>query len=477
MPCGIILGMKPKTRHIICYLACFLALLLCVPLPAHATEDARKQIPVESNETEGWPAGPVTGAQSAIVMEADQGILLYAKNIHERLYPASTTKLMTCLVAMEHASLSDTVPITYSAVSAVPPDGSNIGMDPGQSITMEEALYGIMVGSANEVSNAVAEYVSGSVPAFAGLMNERAASLGLQDTHFTNPNGLHDDNHYTSAYDLAVIAKAFFDNVTLSEIGGTARYHFEPGPNQPDDFWLRNKHALITGDVSVEGVIGGKTGFTDEAGECLVTCAEKNGLRLICVVLFEDTYAQFTDSAALLEYGFTRFESVLAAGNENSLLPDTPAFFLPDRSLFGKDLSTLSFKTGDRLVLPAGDSFSDADVSSLTPVENDDVVAQASYNKNGWFVGDVRIRLLTQSPKAFALTQGMHGNRRVVYVDVRYTMLALTGAMLTVSLVAALIRFSFGIAFSPKARKKRRLRRQKKQTLGHYKSYDANNDK
>ena len=465
---------KKITRYLTFILA---ASLLCAPLSAHATEDERKKIPIESNETEDWPQGPVTGAKSAIVMEADQGILLYAKNIHERLYPASTTKLMTCLVAMEHASLSDMVPITYSAVSAVPPDGSNIGMDPGQSVTMEQALYGIMVGSANEVSNAVAEYVAGNIPTFAGLMNERAASLGLTDTHFTNANGLHDPNHYTSAYDLAVIAKTFFDNMTLSEIGGTPRYHFEASATQPDDFWLRNKHALITGDVSVEGVIGGKTGFTDEAGECLVTCAEKNGLRLICVVLFEDTYAQFTDSAALLEYGFSRFESVPATGNENSLLPETPSFFLPDRSLFGRELSTLSFKTGDRLVLPSEDRFSDASVSGILPSGTEDAVAVASYNKNGWFVGNIRIQMHTETPESTALTQGVHGSLRVVYVDIRHILFAMAAAMLAVSVIAALIRLSLGIAFSPKARKKRRLRRQKKQVLGHHKSYDQNSDR
>ena len=339
-------------------------------------------------------------------------------------------------------------------------------MDAGQMITMEQALYGIMVGSANEVSNAVAEYVSGSIPAFADLMNERALSLGLDDTHFTNPNGLHDPDHYTSAYDLALIAKAFFDNVTLSEIGGTPRYHFEASATQPDDFWLRNKHALITGDVAAEGVIGGKTGFTDEAGECLVTCAEKNGLRLISVVLFEDSPAQFTDSASLLEYGFTRFSSVLASGNENSLLPETPAFFLPDRSLFGKELSTLSFRTGDRLVLPAEDAFSDAAVTSVTPMQAEDVVAKASYNKNGWYVGSVRIRLTTVAPETTALTAGTRGKMRVVYLDLLHILGGALLILFVVSFVSAMLQFSLGIAFSPKARKRRRLRRQKKQVLG-----------
>ena len=252
-------------------------------------EDAqlRKEEPIQSNEIAGWPQGPEITAEAAIVMEAETGTILYSKNIHERLYPASTTKIMTCLLAVENKSLSDTVTFSEDAIFSVPAGASNIGMDVGQSINLEQALYGIMVGSANEVANAVGELVSGSIPSFVDLMNKRAKELGCTDTHFANTNGLQDDNHYTSAYDLALISKAFFDNELLSKVGNTARYHFEATENQPDDFYLNNKHKLITGEIACEGVLGGKTGYTDLARETLVTCAEKDGMKLICVVFME----------------------------------------------------------------------------------------------------------------------------------------------------------------------------------------------
>ena len=170
----------------------------------------RKELPIQTNDISGWPQGPDITAQAAIVMEANTGTILYAKNIHEELYPASTTKIMTCLLAVENAGLSDIITFSDEAVFSVPKGGSNIGMDVGQSITLEQALYGIMVGSANEVANAVGEHVGGSISSFVRLMNERARELGCTNTHFANTNGLQADDHYTSAYDLALISRAFF---------------------------------------------------------------------------------------------------------------------------------------------------------------------------------------------------------------------------------------------------------------------------
>ena len=141
-----------------------------------AAED-RKSLPVESNEIENWPNGPLIGAESAIVMEAETGIILYSKNIHEQLYPASTTKILTCLIAAENSSLDEMVTFSQEAVFSVTPGGSHMGMDVGEALTMEEALYGVLVGSANETANAVAEHVGGSIEGFSDLMNKRAAEL------------------------------------------------------------------------------------------------------------------------------------------------------------------------------------------------------------------------------------------------------------------------------------------------------------
>ena len=205
----------------------------------------RKALPVESNEIENWPKGPAIGAEAAIVMEANTGIILYSKNIHEQLYPASTTKILTCLIAAETSSLDEMVSFSENAVFSIPRGSSNMGMDMGQALTMEEALYGILVGSANETANAVAEHIGGSIEGFADMMNEKAKELGCTDSHFANPNGLHDDNHYTSAYDLATIARSFFQN----ELTGffTVPSMFRVKKQQPFSDCRKKKPLIICG--------------------------------------------------------------------------------------------------------------------------------------------------------------------------------------------------------------------------------------
>lgn len=177
--------------------------------------EERKSLPIQSNEIANWPEGPAIGAESAILMEMNTHTILYSKNIHEEMYPASTTKIMTCLLAAQNCNLDEKVTFSHNAVYGVPSDGSNMGIDEGEVITMEQAMYGILVGSANEAASAVGEHVAealGKEPtqeAFAQIMNDKAKELGCENTHFMNANGLFDENHYTSAYDLALIGCEF----------------------------------------------------------------------------------------------------------------------------------------------------------------------------------------------------------------------------------------------------------------------------
>ena len=218
--------MKKRLIHLLSgLLILIISYINCIPAYADYLEDMeeRKSWPVQSNQIENWPEGPAIGSASAILMDADTGIILYEKNIHDKMYPASTTKLMTCLLALEKegASLSDMVDFSVEAVYSVSWDSSNMGMDAGESMTLEDCLYGILVLSANEVSNAVAEYVSGDISSFVDLMNERAKELGCVDTHFNNAHGYTDENHYTSAYDLALMGREFFKNELLAKMSRT----------------------------------------------------------------------------------------------------------------------------------------------------------------------------------------------------------------------------------------------------------------
>ncbi|MCM1387214.1 MAG: D-alanyl-D-alanine carboxypeptidase [Bacillus sp. (in: Bacteria)] len=393
---------KKKKTISLCFLTVFLITYLfhSYELTAYATleelaaeAEARKLLPIQSNEIENWPTGPQISAQSAILMEANTGVILYEKNIHEKLYPASTTKILTSLIAMENGDLDDMVSFSHEAVFTVPVGGSNMGMDVGESITLEECLYGIMVASANEVANAAAEYVSGTIDDFIILMNKRAEELGCTDSHFTNTNGLPDADHYTSAYDLALISKAFFQNEMLCKIGNTARYHFEPTATQPDDFYEKNKHQLITGEISYNGILGGKTGYTDEARQTLVTCAEQNGMKLICVVLKEESPNQFSDTIELFDYGFQNFQVLNVADNEAKFNIDNIHFFQADNDIFGSSKPILSIDAGSYVIVPNMADFSDLDSTINYEMTQDNHVAEINYTYNGTYVGSAYVNL------------------------------------------------------------------------------------
>lgn len=397
-----------KAVCILLALSVFTGAFLANPIVVHATleeleaeADARKSLPIQSNEIDNWPVGPAISAESAILMDANTGVILYAKNIHKKSYPASTTKLLTCLLAMERGNLDDMVPFSHDAVFSVPVGGSNMGMDEGESITLEEALYGVLVASANEVANAVGEYVSGSIDDFVADMNERAAELGCTDSHFMNTNGLHDEDHYTSAYDLALISAAFFQNEMLCKIGNTSRYHFEATATQPDDFFKNNKHKLITGEVPYEGIIGGKTGYTDDSRQTLVTCAERNGMKLVCVVFKEESPRQFSDTVELFDYGFNNFQVMNISENENKYQIEASGFLQTGNDIFGSSKPILSIDTDSYVIIPNTISFSDLDSEIDYNVSNEKRIAQIRYSYHDSYVGCAYLNLASDSTASY----------------------------------------------------------------------------
>lgn len=363
--------------------------------------EARKALPIQSNEIDNWPAGPQIGAQAAILMDANTGVILYSKNIHERLYPASTTKIMTALLAMEKGNLDDMVEFSHEAVFSVPVDGSNMGMDKGESITLEECLYGIMVASANEAANAAGEYISGSIEDFVALMNERAQEIGCTDTHFVNPNGLHDPQHYTSAYDLALISSLFFRNEMLCKISNTARYHFEATATQPDDFYKNNKHQLVNGEIPYEGILGGKTGYTDDSRQTLVTCAEQNGMRLVCVVFKEESPDQFTDTVELFDYGFHNFQVLNISENEEKYNIESTGFLQIGNDVFGSSKPILSIDTDSYVIIPNTVSFQDLDSEIDYSQSDENRVAGIEYSYHGMHVGNAYLNLVTDNASSY----------------------------------------------------------------------------
>ena len=241
-------------------------------------------------------------------MVAGTNQVLYEKNASAIMYPASTTKIMTLITALEKGDPASIVTISPRAAAV---DGSSLDLRPGDKLTLRSNLTGMMLVSGNDAATAIAEHVAGSVPAFVALMNEKAAKLGAANTHFTNPHGLPDPiNHYTTAYDLALISAYAMQNPDIVKIVSA---------READISFLNRKAVHVTNTNKLlktyPGINGLKTGYTREAGDCLVAGAKRNGVQLIAVVLNDDN--RWTDAAALLDYGFQQLSQRKALpGNE-----------------------------------------------------------------------------------------------------------------------------------------------------------------
>ncbi len=235
-------------------------------------------------------------AAGAVLMEATTGRVITDINMDKRLPMASTTKIMTALLAIERGNLGDIVTASPRAAGIT---GSSIHLQTGEKITLENLLYGLMLASGNDAAVAIAEHIGGSVDGFAELMNSRAKEIGAKNTHFVTPNGLHDDAHYTTAYDLGLIACEAMKNAKFAQIVST-QYYNTPGLDGGRDRSLKNNNKVI---FQFDGGNGVKTGFTKLAGRCLVSAAKRGGMQLVAVVL--NCGGMFPESMALLDYGFS----------------------------------------------------------------------------------------------------------------------------------------------------------------------------
>ncbi len=258
-----------------------------------------------------WPAGVDVAAESAIIMDVDTGTILYSKNMNDEHYPASITKVMTALLTLENCDLDETVTFSAEAVYGTEVGSSSIARDVGEEMTVEQTLYGMMLESANECAYALAEHVAGSLSAFVDMMNARAKELGCTNTHFNNSNGLPDEEHYTSAYDMALISAAAYKIPKFAEIVGTKNYTIPPTNKHSDPTPLNNHHCMLhyykTNKYLYDYCLGGKTGYTVVAGANLVTYARKDGMTLVCVVMKDTTAEQYNDTRSLFDYCFDNF--------------------------------------------------------------------------------------------------------------------------------------------------------------------------
>ncbi len=342
-------------KRFFCILMAFC--LLYNPIVSFAESKEEVDALIASIPVEGWPQAPELTSQAAILINADSGTILYAKNATQMMFPASTTKLMTALLTVENTSPEDIISFSRTAVNSLPPGSSHIGMRAGESLTVKDCLYGLLLPSANEVANALAEHISGSISSFVSLMNTRAEELGLINTHFSNPNGLHEDSHYSCAYDLAMILKQCIQNPTFLEVASRPTY-----VREPDELLNKRIPMASTNDMQRPNrayydpdVVCGKTGWTEQAGRCLVTYASRNGMNLISVTMNTIEPNQFLDTTQLLDYGFDQFSLANISKSDHSYdsshLIDSPLHFQQETK------GLVQLDPSSNLLLPSNLSF------------------------------------------------------------------------------------------------------------------------
>ena len=345
---------------------------------------------------EEWPSNISAQAEGAILMDASTGTVIWGQNIHSQYFPASITKIMTALLVIENCSLDETVTFSHNAVFNVEKGSSNAGINEGDRLSVKDCLYALLLKSANEAANALAEHVAGTTENFAEMMNAKAKRLGCTNTHFSNPSGLNSPNHYTSAYDMALIAKAAFNNPVFEEIDSTTYYKLPPNSINPEGLTIYPGHRMMrkSSPYYYPNVIGGKTGYTSLAGNTLVTCAEKDGMKLITVILKDSTPQYWTDTKNLLNFGFDNFLSIKTADYEKTYTSVTS-----DLNFAGLPISkreALVLDPDSRITLPKTADFSDAvpelsyDISTGDPTG---AVAKINYRYNGRLIGSTFLEI------------------------------------------------------------------------------------
>lgn len=370
-----------KTR--ILSLALLLALLLnCFSLTALAEPDDTSSTVSEPTESASPAVTGVTPppelldyavddtyyvrAKASALIDLDAGALLYGGNIDAQIYPASLTKIMTCMIALERGNLDDILTVSESSQQDLVVGGSTANLKVGEQISLRELLYCVMVSSANEACNVVAEYISGSISGFVALMNEYAAALGMTSTHYANTHGLHSDEHYTTVRDLSTLVRWAWQHELFREFS-TVTKHVVPATNLSEERELHTTNyltsGLVVGKYYYEKAAGIKTGFTSKAGGCLISTAQDGDKHLLSIVVGCDTIEnddgtttdeRFTETKKLLEYGLNHFSLV-------QVLSDTTMAGMPE-VLYAEGRGSVVVRAKDNISVLLPDGF---DVSKI----------------------------------------------------------------------------------------------------------------
>ena len=336
--------------------------------------------------------------EAAILMDFDTKEILYEKNTNTKLYPASTTKIVTAILALELGNLNDIVTVDQEVIDLT--DGSHIALEPGENLTLEQMLNALLIQSANDAALSIAKHISGSIDGFVGLMNEKAKELGATNTNFVNPNGLHDDNHYSTVHDLALFSHYAMQNETFRKIVNTVRYEVPPTNKKNESRYFHNTNKLLNNNTKIyvddkyvstkyEGAYGIKTGTTSIAQSCLTSYAEKDGQRLIAVVLKSSVHGVYSDTHKLLNYGFNNYDNI-TIGFKNEFIENIEIKDGLQNYVAGilKDDFVYPLLNGSTDMI---DTELNLRESLIAPISKGDVLGSLVYYLDGKAIGNVEI--------------------------------------------------------------------------------------
>ena len=400
--------------------ACFLTAAITVtaslgpvllPVRAEATTTKTSEI--------SWPKPGHVNSKCAVLMDVDTGTVLYSKHPDKQKYPASITKVMTALLALENSNLSDEVDFSEEAVYKNEGNTSHIARQVHEKMTMEQTLYGMMLESANECAWAIAETVGGSEPNFVKMMNKKAKELGCTHTHFNNPNGLPDPKHKTTAMDMARIARAAYQNPAFAKIVGTKSYQIPKTNKHKTKTPLNNHHCMLnyyhTSRFLYKYCMGGKTGYTTKANSTLVTYAKKGNTTLVCVVLDAHNPDHYTDTTNLFNWGFKNFKSIKVS----ELRDFSQSNVFTGNNGLGQNLALVEPAENSTVIVPRSADSSDITMEvTPSPSKDEKVVGLLRFTYANHEVGNVQLRSTEKESDSYPFHNVKKENSKDDYIQI-----------------------------------------------------------
>ena len=423
-----------------------LGMALMLPAQVMAAVDLNAKYEVDTNKIQGWPQAADIASDTGILMDADTGTVLFDKGGDQQRYPASITKIMTLLVAVENSSMDEQVTFTETGVRNVTADSSNINSKVGEVMTMQDCLHALMIISANDAAAQIAEHVGGTEQNFIDMMNQRAAEIGCTNTHFTNSSGLPDENHYSSAKDMALIFREGLKNEAFRSVIGDADYTIQPTNLTAEPCVMHTHHPMFApeSDIYYQGCIGGKTGFTNLAAHTLVTAVEQNGTTYIAVVMHGvELSTCCLDSKALFDYGFQNFTKTAVDGGSVVVPNGTDVNTLTAKSETNNDKIETTYYMGDHQV---GSAETAQATATPTPTPEPAVSTETTENTEAEQQGE-------------AETENISGEAETADNNEKEGVPALRKILLMIMAVMILLLIALLAALGRKERKHRKHRR------------------